>query len=156
MLVYSYAAWRGRSRGTSGRLYTSPWDSHTLSGTAAFLGRALTTVKATLREALPVVAKCLGSLSCCPTGVVINHLHAISGSDSPWHQCEHPPGHDELLCFPPVMHVSMWEAVRVMSGMSLAVSVGKVSCPFRGSFSVISLFQTQALMHKWKWQGEQS
>lgn len=37
-----------------------------------------TTVKAALREALLlVVAKCLGSLPCCPSVVVISHSHAL-------------------------------------------------------------------------------
>lgn len=36
----------------------------------------------------------------------------VSGSDSPWHWCEHPPGQDELLWPSSHMHASMWEAVR--------------------------------------------
>lgn len=31
----------------------------------------------------------------------------VSGSDSPWHQREQPPGQDELLCLPPRTHASV-------------------------------------------------
>lgn len=96
--MVSYAAHRGRYKGASGwAVCQPPRLSHT-AGASSFPGGAPTTVKATLREALlPAVKKSFGSLSCCPTWDK-PLASFVSGSDSSWHRCEHPPGQDEVLC----------------------------------------------------------
>lgn len=157
----------------SGWLYGNPWGSHTvwsqqLSGGR---GRAQATVKTALREALLlVVAKCLGSLSCCPSGADISHYkHALfpvqiaPGINANRHQHSSragsaavpPPSHVrqhimviKSACNGTKTHGNEWHGTRCI--------FGKSQLPFRGSFPVICLFQIQALIHKWKCWEEQS
>lgn len=75
--LYTVRRGRGRCWGASGWLYAA-------SGALAYCRDQRlswgtpTTVKTALREALlAVVAKCLGSLPCCPSVVAISHLHAL-------------------------------------------------------------------------------
>lgn len=150
----------------SGWLYGSPWYSHTVwsQQLSGGYGGAQATVKTALGETtLLVVAKCSGSLSCCPSGVDISrYKHALfpvqiaSGINANRHQ--HPSRAGWATVPPPSsirQHV-MVPTLTVMSGMVLDVSLGKVSCPFRRSFPMIYIFQIQALIYKWKCWEEQS